>query len=157
MGASIVVEARASDSEAGLAGEIFIAVANGAPFSLAGQFIEVRATLKTTGEASPVLSDIRIQTANEPPDCSAATPSTGVIWPPNHKFVPVSILGVSDADSPALTIAVTSIFQDEPVDTTGDGKFVPDGQGVGTATARGTHRHAQGPRRWPLLSRQLYG
>ena len=32
-------------------------------------------------------------------------------------------------------ITIDSIYQDEPVDTFGDGTFAPDGAGVGTATA----------------------
>ena len=32
-------------------------------------------------------------------------------------------------------LTITSIMQDEPVDTFGDGNFVPDGKGVGTDTA----------------------
>jgi hypothetical protein len=35
-----------------------------------------------------------------------------------------------------VTIRIDSIFQDEPVDGRGDGRFSPDGKGVGTDTAR---------------------
>lgn len=63
-GTSITVEARAADTEAGLAGESFVPVGNGSLFSLTGRFIEVRATLRASASgASPVLSDLRIQTA----------------------------------------------------------------------------------------------
>ena len=47
----------------------------------------------------------------------------------------VTVLGITDPDGDPLTITVLSIFQDEPVDTVGDGKFQPDGMGVGTDTA----------------------
>lgn len=61
-GTSIVVEARASDTEAGLSGEAFIAVSNGALFSLTGRYIEVRSTLRANADGvSPVLSDLRVQ------------------------------------------------------------------------------------------------
>ncbi|HEV2782297.1 MAG TPA: hypothetical protein VGX25_23140 [Actinophytocola sp.] len=63
-GTSITVEARASDTEAGLAGQPFVPVTNGAPFSLTGRFIEARATLRAAPNGtSPVLSDLRIKTA----------------------------------------------------------------------------------------------
>ena len=62
------------------------------------------------------------------PACSNASPSTDTIWPPNHQFVAVDVLGVTE-------VTITSIWQDEPVDTVGDGRFTPDGQGVGTSTA----------------------
>ncbi len=32
-------------------------------------------------------------------------------------------------------ITIDSIFQDEPADSNGDGRFAPDGDGVGTSTA----------------------
>jgi Bacterial Ig-like domain (group 1) len=73
---------------------------------------------------------------NKPPECGAATPSVETIWPPNHKFVTVEVLGVTDPDGDPLTIQVDSIRQDEPVDNYGDGRFTPDGKGVGTATAQ---------------------
>jgi hypothetical protein len=61
-GTSIVIEARAADTEAGLGGQPFIPVLNGELFSMFGRFIEVRATLKASpGGVSPVLSDIRVQ------------------------------------------------------------------------------------------------
>ena len=63
-GTSITVEARASDTEAGLAGESFVPVGNGTLFSLTGRYIEARATLRASPNGtSPVLSDLRIQTA----------------------------------------------------------------------------------------------
>ncbi len=46
------------------------------------------------------------------------------------------MLGVIDADGDPITITVDSIHQDEPTDTVGEGKFTPDGQGVGTPTAQ---------------------
>ena len=61
-GASLTVEARAADTEAGLGSETYAAVTSGTPFDLTGRFIQVRVTLKPNeaGEG-PVLSDIRIQ------------------------------------------------------------------------------------------------
>jgi len=79
------------------------------------------------------------EVCNVPPDCSTAEPSVSIIWPPNHEFVAVTILGVTDPDGDAVSITIDSIMQDEPVDwelhTVGDGNFAPDGKGVGTYTA----------------------
>lgn len=72
---------------------------------------------------------------NEPPVCDEAAPSIDAIWPPNHKFVDINVLGVTDPDGDAITITVDSIFQDEATDTFGDGAFTPDATGVGTDTA----------------------
>jgi hypothetical protein len=80
------------------------------------------------------LYDLTIE-CNEPPVCDGAFADPDELWPPNHKFVDVNVLGVTDPDGDPVTITIDSIFQDEPVDTFGDGKFAPDGAGVGTDTA----------------------
>jgi hypothetical protein len=64
-GTSITVEARAADTEAGLASQPFVPVGNGSQFALTGRYIEVRATLRANSSGdSPVLSDLRIETAD---------------------------------------------------------------------------------------------
>ncbi len=75
--------------------------------------------------------------ANQPPDCSAAAANPDRLWPPNHKMRNVNVAGVTDPDGDPITITVTGITQDEPVDATGngDGNTAPDGRGVGTSTA----------------------
>lgn len=83
---------------------------------------------------SPILYDLTIS-SNEPPVCTGAYPSPNLLWPPNHQMVPVAVLGVTDPDGDPINIAITSIFQDEPVNTYGDGSFTPDGSGIGTAVA----------------------
>ena len=86
--------------------------------------------------ASWILEGIAtVEPDNQAPDCSAAVASIDTIWPPNHKFVSISVLGVTDLDGDPVTITIDSIFQDEPVDALGDGRFAPDGAGVGTTTA----------------------
>ena len=74
---------------------------------------------------------------NQPPDCSEAYSSIQEIWPPNHKYVDIEIMGVTDPDGDPVTITITGITQDEPVDavSNGDGKTSPDGTGVGSGTA----------------------
>jgi hypothetical protein len=86
----------------------------------------------STWQASFVIDNIII---NRSPDCSAAHASQSTLWPSNNKLVPVHILGVTDPDGDPVTITITAIRQDEPVDALGDGGFTPDGQGIGTATA----------------------
>ncbi|MGH9223068.1 MAG: Calx-beta domain-containing protein [Acidimicrobiales bacterium] len=61
-GASLIVEARAADTEAALGSRSYAAVQNGATFAMVGRFLQVRATLKPDADGkSPVLSDIRIR------------------------------------------------------------------------------------------------
>jgi hypothetical protein len=71
-----------------------------------------------------------------PPDCSSAVASTAEIWPPNHKWVNVEILGVIDPDDDPVSITITGITQDEPVAGHGSGNTLPDGDGIGTSIAR---------------------
>jgi hypothetical protein len=73
-GAGITVEARTSDTEAGLSGQPFVAVSNGTAFTLTGRFIEVQATLRAGSDgASPVLSDIRVQAVTPPAEAGRMT------------------------------------------------------------------------------------
>ncbi|MGE0826880.1 MAG: DUF4215 domain-containing protein [Candidatus Binatia bacterium] len=57
---------------------------------------------------------------NNPPDCSQAIGGV-ILWPPNHKFVDISITGVTDPDGDTVKITATSVFQDELVKETGTG------------------------------------
>ena len=66
------------------------------------------------------------QVLNNPPVCSNARPSTALVTPPNRSFVPINILGVTDPENDPVTLNITTITQDEPVDHIGDGSFVPD-------------------------------
>lgn len=74
------------------------------------------------------------------PACSQARPSLAMLWPPNHGFVAVSILGVTDPEGDPVSISIDRNMQDEPNDGDdndegGDGNTCPDASGVGTSTA----------------------
>jgi hypothetical protein len=69
---------------------------------------------------------------NHPPDCSAATASPATLWPADGKFLSVFIRGITDLETDRVTIAMTSIFQDEGLTKPG----TPDATGLGTSTAR---------------------
>lgn len=72
---------------------------------------------------------------NRPPDCSKAYASPGCLWPPNHKFVNISIAGVTDPDGDPVTITVLAILSDEPTATdkgSGGATHAPDATGIGT-------------------------
>ena len=74
---------------------------------------------------------------NEPPDCNEAYANPDELWSPNHKYVNIGIMGVTDPDGDPLTITINSIIQDEEVNAKGKGagNTSPDGMGVGTSTA----------------------
>ena len=83
-------------------------------------------------------SDDAVFTTNRPPDCSKAYADPGCLWSPNHEFVQVSVMGVTDPDGDPVTITITSITSDEPTasDEGSCGAYhAPDASGVGTSTA----------------------
>ncbi len=53
--------------------------------------------------------------ANRPPDGSAVRPSISVLWPANHKLVPVTLTGATDPDGDSVRVEITGITQDEPL------------------------------------------
>ena len=66
------------------------------------------------------------------PDCSVAVASHASLWPANGRFVSVPLRGVKDPKDDAVTITLTSIFQDEGLTVSG----TPDATGIGTSRAR---------------------
>jgi predicted extracellular nuclease len=78
-----------------------------------------------SSDHDPVLVGLDL---NVPPVCGAAFPSVDSLWPVNHKFVAVEILGITDPDGDPITVTIESIFQDEPVNGTGDGNTSQDGE-----------------------------
>lgn len=79
---------------------------------------------------------IPLKNPSPPPICTSASPTVALLWPPNHQMVNIGIQGVTSPNNLQITIAITSITQDEPVNSTGDGNTAPDGAGVGTGTAQ---------------------
>lgn len=75
------------------------------------------------------------QVDNLPPNCSEAVAQPPVLWPPNHKLAQVTIEGIQDPEGDPVSLQVTRIQQDEPVNDLGDGDTSPDGFGVGTSQA----------------------
>jgi hypothetical protein len=63
---------------------------------------------------------------NRPPDCGRAMADPPELWSPEHQFVPVDITGVIDPDGDPVTITVTAVMQDEPLNGRGDGNTCPD-------------------------------
>jgi hypothetical protein len=78
---------------------------------------------------------VMLKPLNSPPVCEAAVASSIALWPPRHQYRTVGIDGVTDPDGDPVAITIDSIFQDEPVNGTGDGNTAPDGRGIGTSTA----------------------
>lgn len=88
-------------------------------------------------DAVSVIHELPPVPPNAIPDCSEAEPSQALLWPPNHKFVPITIDGITDFEGDSITVNITGITQDEELNAKGkgDGNTSPDGTGVGTDTA----------------------
>lgn len=63
------------------------------------------------------------------PDCKSVRGSARLTWPPNHKFRLITLSGDED-----LTVSITSVTQDEPVNGSGDGNTSPDARWVDDRT-----------------------
>jgi hypothetical protein len=88
------------------------------------------------GRTASASFTITVVPPNVAPVCTFASPSIASIWPPNHQMVNVTVNGVTDADGDATTITITSIYQDESVNSGGDGNTGVDGAGLNTSTAQ---------------------
>lgn len=100
-----------------------------------------------TVDSNVATATIVVRSVNDAPVCSAATPTIALIWPPNHQLWDVGVLGVTDpVEGTPVSITISTIFQDEPTNTIGDGNTPIDGYGIGTATARVRAERAGSPR-----------
>ena len=84
---------------------------------------------------------ITVTPSNESPNVTGAYPSMDCLWPPNNKFVDLTIEGITDPDGDAVTITITGITSDEPtasIEGAGGAKHAPDADPgcIGTAIAR---------------------
>lgn len=122
------------------AGESTTAVVRLAPPLSTPPFSEVAVSLTATGstpDASNSASRIlTVAAANAAPVCAAASASPSIIRSVNHKMVPVSIVGVTDADNDPVAISITGIFQNEPVTGAGSGNSKVDATGLGQSSAQ---------------------
>jgi hypothetical protein len=65
-------------------------------------------------------------TDTTPPTLTVAV-DKGILWPPNHKMVPVTVLvNAYDGESGVANTKITSVTSNEPVDGLGDGDMAPD-------------------------------
>jgi hypothetical protein len=79
------------------------------------------------------VDEVSVVLANRPPDCSGVTASPTILWPPNHKLHTVTVVGATDPEGDAVTITITGVSQDEPVNGVGDGNTSSDAVAGATA------------------------
>jgi len=66
-----------------------------------------------------------VTTLNHNPICTAVNGGPN-LWPPNHKMHLISLTGATDPDGDVVTLTVTGVTQDEPLNGLGDGDTSPD-------------------------------
>jgi hypothetical protein len=76
---------------------------------------------------TPDLSEFPLdwQPINRPPECSNVTAAPDMLWPPNHRRVPVSLSGATDPDGNQVILTVTGVTQDEPTRRSPDATLGP--------------------------------
>ena len=140
--AAVTIDVRTNDSDA--EGDALTLVGVSAPTSGLAvinangtiTFTATSATFAGTSTFSYTISDgelvataqvtVTIVPRNVAPVCTAAAVSPGLLWPPNHKPRYITIAGVTDPDGGVPTITFTSVLQDEPTNTQGDGNTTQD-------------------------------
>ena len=104
--------------------------ANGLIFFNNALYVSDNGNLGTmNGRGAIYRVDFTVPPDPTPPVISSVSANPNVLWPPNHKMVPVT-MGVSVADvcSPSVrsSCRIISVSSNEPVDGLGDGDLAPD-------------------------------
>ena len=73
-----------------------------------------------------VAADTAVHTACGPLTISSVTASPNRLWPPNHKFVPVTVSVSASSACGAVSCSIVSVQSDEPENAIGDGNTAPD-------------------------------
>lgn len=83
-------------------------------------------TATVTDDDGGSASASRSLTFNRAPVCAGVDSSLATLWPPNHAMRLIVLGGATDPDGDTLTYAITSVRQDEPLNSGGDGDTSPD-------------------------------
>jgi hypothetical protein len=80
-----------------------------------------------------------------PPQIVSITANPGVLWPPNHQMVDVTVEVIAvDAVDPNPVSHILSVISNQPVDGTGDGDTAPDWTITGPLTVQLRSERSQG-------------
>lgn len=96
------------------------------PFGATVRLVDIECST-TTGQCQAEDVEI-VAPQNAPPICDAAVARPAVLWPPNHRMVPIAIVGVVDPDGDRVVVTATDVSSNEPVDAPGSGNTAPDAQ-----------------------------
>ncbi len=103
------------------------------PYSLGSTMVTLTVT-DSFGASNSCTGRVTVVDAT-PPSIGSITASPNVLWPPNHKMVPVTVnVSVSDKCNAMPICKITSISSNEPEDGLGDGNTAPDWEVTGDLT-----------------------
>lgn len=92
---------------------------------------------ESSGGLGAYIDTVSVQLLNAPPDCSGVAPSKSTVWPPNHRFVTITLAGATDPDGDNVTLVVTGVTQDEAVGANApDAAAGPTGESVNVRAER---------------------
>jgi hypothetical protein len=98
--------------------------ASGSVFACGTNLVRVTATdaagNKTFGSFRVIVLD------TEAPVIKSISPTNKVLWPPNHKMVPVSFTVVATDNSGWVSNCISAVKSNQPVDGSADGTTAPD-------------------------------
>lgn len=101
------------------------APASGTTFPL-GTTTDTCTAIDASGNKSSCNFTVRVKDTT-PPVITSVSAKPNVLWPPNHKMVPVVLTAqASDLCSPTIDCKVTSVTSNEPENGLGDGDTAPD-------------------------------
>ncbi len=107
--------------------------ASGSTFPLGTTTVTVNATDAAGNAATPVSFTVTVRDTTAPV-FSSLTPSTGSLWPANHKMVAVTLTAVTSDLAGAVTTKIVSVTSSEPDNGLGDGDTANDVQITGAMT-----------------------
>jgi hypothetical protein len=119
-----------SQLAAATGGKVWVTSYN--PGDIAGAILEAIGEISAGGGGG----DDDPPPSNHPPNVSGAIADPSQLWPANDKFVAVHINNVTDPDGDPVTIRITGITQDEPVNGNNNGNRDADATGVGASVAQ---------------------
>jgi endo-1,4-beta-xylanase len=88
----------------------------------------VASTTRDPNTAPNNTAAVNVRVSNPPPVISGLSVDRPVLWPPNHKMIPVTLSYDASDNCDAGLKTVITISSSEPVDGTGDGNTSPDWQ-----------------------------
>ncbi len=101
-----------------------------------GQTLVTCTAVDSSGNASTCMFTVSVEAA-QPPTIVGAHASPNVLWPPNHKWVNVSIaVDTEDSCDSHVSCTILDVTSNEPINGVGDGNTEPDWMVTGDSTLK---------------------